>query len=143
MRSEGKPHSQGEQRVRGAPRCRSPPTAGGHGRCLDVDKPAQAFTFVEEAAMSRAVRALHRVTIAAAALGSCARALAQATEPRAGDTFMGINIGKPTYSTSCGTLAGLSCSNNGTSVSVTAGDMITRNWGAELSYLDLGKADRG
>jgi hypothetical protein len=58
------------------------------------------------------------------------------------DTFIGIAIGKPTYSTSCGNIAGLSCSNNGTSFSVTAGNMFTRYWGGELSYLDLGKADR-
>jgi hypothetical protein len=87
------------------------------------------------------------VAIAAAALGSCAASFAQAPggngSVKGGDTFLGINIGKPTYNTSCGNLAGLSCSNNGTSVSVTGGDMLTRNWGAELSYLDLGKADRG
>jgi hypothetical protein len=100
-----------------------------------------------------------------AALGICAGALAQSpqappqptpapetaaaaassTYPQSRstrDTFIGIAIGKPTYSTSCGNIAGLSCSNNGTSVSVTAGNMFTRNWGAELSYLDLGKADR-
>jgi hypothetical protein len=83
------------------------------------------------------------VAIAAAALGTWTAAFAQADTPRTGDTFVGIDIGKPTYRTSCGNLAGLSCSNNGTSVSITAGDMLTRNWGAELSYLDLGKADRG
>jgi hypothetical protein len=100
-----------------------------------------------------------------ATLGFCAAALAQAPEatppatspePTAAsanstifptsrstrDTFIGIAVGKPTYSTSCGNIAGLSCSNNGTSVSVTAGNMFTRNWGGELSYLDLGKADR-
>ena len=60
----------------------------------------------------------------------------------AGKSFFGVEIGKPQYSTSCGSLAGLSCSNNGTSYSVVAGNMFTRNLGAELTYLDLGKADR-
>jgi hypothetical protein len=109
-----------------------------------------------------------RSAILIAALGFCAGAFAQTpaveqplptpvTEPPSAsttnatifpatrstrDTFIGIAIGKPTYSTSCGNIAGLSCSNNGTSVSVTAGNMFTRNWGGELSYLDLGKADR-
>ena len=95
--------------------------------------------------MSRPGRALRRAAMAAAAIGGCACACAQTSsggESRANNAFVGINIGKPTYNTSCG-LPGFSCSNNGTSVSITAGDMLTRNWGAELSYLDLGKADRG
>ncbi|HEX4511436.1 MAG TPA: outer membrane beta-barrel protein [Burkholderiaceae bacterium] len=89
--------------------------------------------------------ALRRATVAAVALGSCACGFAQSTSttPRSGDTFLGISIGKPSYDTSCGNVAGLSCSNNGTSVSVTAGDMLTRYWGTELSFLDLGEADRG
>jgi hypothetical protein len=115
--------------------------------------------------MSNRQRPNRRIATGIAALGVCAGALAQeppalpaptpVPEPpapaasssfpqarSARDTFIGIAIGKPTYSTSCGNIAGLSCSNNGTSVSVTAGNMFTRNWGAELSYLDLGKADR-
>jgi hypothetical protein len=104
--------------------------------------------------MSTQHRALHRVVGAAAALGLCAAAWGQSgagsppypgtggSTSHKGDTFIGIEIGKPTYDTSCGNIAGLSCSNNGTSVSVTAGNMFTENWGAELSYLDLGRADR-
>jgi hypothetical protein len=59
-----------------------------------------------------------------------------------GKSFIGLEIGKPHYSTACGNLAGLSCSNNGTSYSIVAGNMFTQNLGAELSYLDLGKASR-
>jgi OOP family OmpA-OmpF porin len=92
--------------------------------------------------MSVTLRALHRAAFAAA-LGSCGCMLAPAVMAQSNSTFVGINVGKPSYSTSCGNVSGLSCSNNGTSVSLTAGDMLTRNWGAELSLLDLGKADRG
>jgi hypothetical protein len=99
--------------------------------------------------MARQARVLQRVAGAVAALGLCAGAFAQSSypgtgssQPRKGDTFIGITIGKPHYDTSCGNIAGLSCSNNGTSVSVTAGNMFSEYWGAELSYLDLGKADR-
>jgi hypothetical protein len=99
--------------------------------------------------MARQHQAFQRVIVAAAALGACAGAWAQSsypgtgsTQPRKGDTFIGIEIGKPHYETSCGNIAGLSCANNGTSVSVTAGNMFSDYFGAELSYLDLGKADR-
>jgi OOP family OmpA-OmpF porin len=100
--------------------------------------------------MAEKLRAHQRIAGAAAALGLCAGAFAQSpypgtgssTQPRKGDTFIGIAIGKPHYETSCGNISGLSCSNNGTSVSITAGNMFSEYWGAELSYLDLGKADR-
>jgi len=88
------------------------------------------------------MRALHRACVAALALGCCVGAWSQDFGAKPRGTALGIAIGKPTYGTSCGNISGLTCSNNGTSVSVTAADMITRNWGAEVSYLDLGKADR-
>jgi len=97
--------------------------------------------------MTAPILAVLRVAIAVAAIGACASAFGQSsvpgtttTKPR--DTFIGIAIGKPTYSTSCGNITGLSCANNGTSVSITAGNMFTTHWGGELSYLDLGRADR-
>jgi len=97
--------------------------------------------------MAPLVRACHCACVVATALGCCASACSQDLDrtdrvQRAGAPFVGVEVGKPHYGTSCGNIAGLSCSNNGTSVSVTAGDMFTHNWGAELSYLDLGKADR-
>ena len=94
-------------------------------------------------------RALSRSVSAAAAIGISFGACAQPSiaenvngTSAPGKPFIGIEVGKPHYSNSCGNLAGLSCSNNGTSYSIVAGNMFTRNIGAELSYLDLGKADR-
>jgi len=72
---------------------------------------------------------------------SLADSINSASTP-AGKSYIGLEIGKPHYSTSCGNVAGLSCSDNGTSYSIVAGNMFTRNIGAQLSYLDLGKADR-
>jgi len=80
-------------------------------------------------------------TLAGLSCGVAAQGLSDAGHGT-GKSFIGLEIGKPTYSTSCGNLAGLSCSNNGTSYSVVAGNMFTRDVGAALSYLDLGKADR-
>jgi opacity protein-like surface antigen len=100
--------------------------------------------------MTTAFRALTRGLAAAAALGMSIGAAAEGSladsikgaSSSPGKSFIGVEIGKPRYSTSCGNLAGLSCSNNGTSYSVVAGNMFTRNLGAELSYLDLGNANR-
>jgi opacity protein-like surface antigen len=95
------------------------------------------------------IRALTGSLAAAAAIGCSFGAVAQSSIAQgvnnassSGKSFIGLEIGKPRYSTSCGNLAGLSCSNNGTSYSIVAGNMFTQNLGAELSYLDLGKADR-
>jgi hypothetical protein len=108
-----------------------------------------SFAASRNTTMARQQRALQRVAGAAVALGLCAGAMAQSpypgtgsSQPRKGDTFIGITIGKPHYETSCGNIPGLSCANNGTSVSVTAGNMFSEFWGAELSYLDLGDAHR-
>jgi len=95
------------------------------------------------------VRALSASLAAAAALGMASAAAAESSiaegvdnASSSGKSFIGLEIGKPQYSTSCGNLAGLSCSNNGTSYSIVAGNMFTQNLGAELTYLDLGKASR-
>ena len=92
--------------------------------------------------MSTPTRVLRLALLATTALVTCVAAAAQPGNAPDTRPFLDIAIGKPIYGTSCGNIAGLSCSNNGTSVSVTAGDMWSRNWGAELSYLNLGKADR-
>jgi OOP family OmpA-OmpF porin len=99
--------------------------------------------------MTSQLRAPLRVAGAAAALVACMGACAQSStypgtgsSSHKGDTFIGIVIGKPTYETSCGNIPGLSCANNGTSVSVTAGNMFMEYFGAELTYLNLGSADR-
>jgi OOP family OmpA-OmpF porin len=106
--------------------------------------------------MTTTFRALSSAIVAAAALGiACGNAGAQTTPPSQSSMadnldnastkvgrFVGVAIGKSAYRTSCGNVAGLTCSNSGTSYSVTAGNMFTDNVGVELSYLDLGKADR-
>jgi OOP family OmpA-OmpF porin len=102
--------------------------------------------------MTTTFRALTSGLLAAAALGISCGAWAQSSEPagagsigdtpKAGDSFIGVAVGKARYGTSCGNVAGLTCSNSGTSYSITAGNMFTQNVGIELSYLDLGKADR-
>lgn len=99
--------------------------------------------------MSTQFRALTSGAVALAALGISCGACAQdsvagtvnITQPKSGESFIGVNIGKATYGTSCG-VAGLTCQNNVTSYSVTAGNMFTENIGAELSLLNLGTANR-
>jgi len=99
--------------------------------------------------MTSQLRALLRAAGVAAALVACSSVCAQSStypgtgssSSRKGETFIGIVIGKPTYETSCGNIPGLSCANNGTSVSVTAGNMFMEYFGAELTYLNLGSAD--
>jgi hypothetical protein len=59
-----------------------------------------------------------------------------------GKSFIDLNVGRATYGTSCGHVAGLTCSRGTTSYSLTAGNMITENLGIELSAMNLGKADR-
>ena len=99
--------------------------------------------------MSTTLRALTAGAAAVAALGISCAAFAQSGDngsaagstARPGDSFVDLNIGKATYGTSCG-VAGLTCQNNVTSYSVTAGDMFTRNFGAEMSLLNFGTAHR-
>jgi len=103
--------------------------------------------------MNAPLRALTHGAIAAAALGIAAAACAQssqsslareinASESPAGKSFIDLAIGKSGYSTSCGSVAGLTCSRGTTSYSLTAGNMVTDNVGVELSAMNLGKADR-
>ncbi|MET0382378.1 MAG: outer membrane beta-barrel protein [Burkholderiaceae bacterium] len=104
--------------------------------------------------MSASFRAFTAGAVAAAALGVCCGAAAQSTRTgmaggvgigasstKSGESFIGVNIGKATYNTSCG-VAGLTCQNNVTSYSVTAGNMFSENFGAELSLLNFGTASR-
>jgi OOP family OmpA-OmpF porin len=62
--------------------------------------------------------------------------------PQAGKSFVDLTVGKATYNTSCGNVAGLTCSRGTTSYSLTGGNMITDNLGIELSAMNLGKDDR-
>jgi OmpA-OmpF porin, OOP family len=103
--------------------------------------------------MTSSLRALARGAVALAALGTAWSACAQSSQgglakevddsrARAGKGFIDLSIGKSTYGTSCGNVAGLTCSRGTTSYSLTGGNMITENLGIELSAMNLGKADR-
>jgi hypothetical protein len=103
--------------------------------------------------MASHLRALTHGAVAAAALGIAAAACAQSSQSslareigsagtQSGKSFIDLSVGKSTYNTSCGNLAGLTCSRGTTSYSLTAGNMITDDVGVELSAMNLGKADR-
>ncbi len=81
------------------------------------------------------------LAVGACAQSSLAREIGDAG-PQAGRSFIDLAVGKSTYNTSCGSVAGLTCSRGTTSYSLTAGDMITSNLGIELSAMNLGRADR-
>jgi OmpA-OmpF porin, OOP family len=103
--------------------------------------------------MTSTLRAFSHGLAAIAALGIATGACAQSSQSslsreignsssQAGKSFIDLAIGKSTYNTSCGNLAGLSCSRGTTSYSLTAGNMITDNVGIELSALNFGNTDR-
>jgi len=103
--------------------------------------------------MNSIFRALTHGAAAMAALGIAAGACAQSSQsslakeighagPQAGKSFIDLSVGKSSYSTSCGNVAGLTCSRGTTSYSLTAGNMVSDNVGVELSAMNLGKADR-
>lgn len=103
--------------------------------------------------MTSTLRALTRGAVVAAALGFAVGACAQSSQsslareigdagPQAGKSFIDLSVGKSTYNTSCGHVAGLTCSRGTTSYSLTAGNMVTDNIGIELSAMNLGKANR-
>ena len=102
--------------------------------------------------MTSTLRALNHGAVAVAALGIAFGACAQSSQPsvarevgdnaKAGKSFIDLSVGKSTYNTSCGNVAGLTCSRGTTSYSLTAGNMVTDNVGVELSAMNLGKADR-
>ena len=102
--------------------------------------------------MTSTFRALTHGAVAMAALGIAFGACAQSSQsslareigdagPQAGKSFIDLSVGKATYHTSCGDVAGLTCSRGTTSYSLTAGNMITDNIGVELSAMNFGKAD--
>lgn len=102
--------------------------------------------------MTSNLRALSHGAVAVAALGIAFGACAQSSQSgvsrelgdnaRAGKSFIDLSVGKSEYHTSCGNVAGLTCSRGTTSYSLTAGNMVTDNVGVELTAMNLGKADR-
>ena len=103
--------------------------------------------------MTSNFRALTHGAVAMAALGIAFGACAQSSQSspakeigdstsRAGRSFIDLSIGKSTYGTSCGNVAGLTCQRGTTSYSLTGGNMLTENVGIALTAMNLGKADR-
>jgi len=103
--------------------------------------------------MTAHLRALTHGAVAVAALGIAFGACAQTSQSSlareigdsgaaTGKSFIDLSIGKSTYGTSCGHVAGLTCSRGTTSYSLTGGNMLTENLGVELTAMNLGKADR-
>ena len=104
--------------------------------------------------MTPRFRALSSGLVAAAALAATCQAGAQGTtaaapgalharsgSSRPGRGFIDLNVGRATYHTDCG-VAGLTCQDNVTSYSVTAGHLFSDDFGAELTYLNFGTARR-
>lgn len=54
--------------------------------------------------------------------------------------YVGVNIGKPDFDTPC--VAGFSCSNNTTAYKLYTGGMFNEYVGAELGYVNMGRAKR-
>ncbi len=103
--------------------------------------------------MTSLLRALTHGAVAMAALGTVLGACAQSSQstlareigdatPAAGRSFLDLSVGRSSYGTSCGSVAGMTCSRGTTSYSLTGGNMLTENVGVELSAMNLGKADR-
>jgi len=97
--------------------------------------------------MTTRLHALDRGAAALAALvvacGACAQgSQAGVATPQAGRSFIDLSVGKSAYDTSCGNVAGLTCSRGTTSYSLAAGNMVTENVGVQLSAMNFGKADR-
>ncbi|WP_077034484.1 outer membrane beta-barrel protein [Pelomonas sp. KK5] len=89
----------------------------------------------------RLTSARWRPCLAFIALGAAALA-AQAEPFTAGSGYMGLNVGKPSFKTDCGN-AGFNCDNPNASFKLYGGAMFNQHFGAELGYLNMGKAERG
>jgi hypothetical protein len=56
--------------------------------------------------------------------------------------YIGLNIGRPEYTSSCG-VGGFACDDPSASVHLYTGGMFNEYVGLEFGYLNMGKADRG
>jgi len=79
--------------------------------------------------------------LAFVALAASATSAAQAEPWSLSGGYMGLNVGRPSYKTDCGT--GFDCDNPNASFNLYGGAMFNPFLGAELGYLNLGDADRG
>lgn len=61
--------------------------------------------------------------------------------PSAGRSYIGLNLGRSSYSLPCGSTA-LLCDDSDRSVHLYAGTMVGNFWGVELGYLNMGRIAR-
>lgn len=61
--------------------------------------------------------------------------------PYTNNGYIGLNLGRSKYSTSCGSSA-FGCDDSGNFGSVVLGGMFHPNFGAEIGYLNMGDSDR-
>ncbi len=87
---------------------------------------------------------LRRIGVAALALAAGGAVHAQSSGysvlPWTQQGYVGLNIGKPDYNTSCG--AGPSCDDPDAAFHIYTGGMFNQWLGVELGYLNMGRADR-
>lgn len=62
--------------------------------------------------------------------------------PYSTNGYIGINLGKPDWDVSCGNGA-FGCSDSSTSLGIYTGGMFNQYFGAEIGYVNFGRADRG
>lgn len=71
-----------------------------------------------------------------------ARASASGTGLASGRAYLGLSLGRSSYSVSCGITA-LVCDDKDRAARLYGGTMIGNFWGVELGYLDMGRIARG
>jgi len=116
----------------------SPSTAQGPGIGYGVAPPAPADT------------SLYPTTTAQASTGTTSGGTSSAAStsdssysllPYTRRGYVGINLGRPSYSTDCGA-GGLPCDDPNVAGRLSIGGLFNDHFGAELAYLHMGRADR-
>ncbi len=72
-----------------------------------------------------------------------AAGIAQAEPFSLSGGYMGLNVGKPSYKTDCGTSSAYRCDDPSASFNLYGGAMFNEYLGAEVGYVNMGNADRG
>lgn len=102
--------------------------------------------------MNHSHRLFRTASMAALALAFAVPAFAQSSTntrapgysviPYSSHGYLGINVGKPDFENGCG-VGGFACSDSTNSVNIYTGGMFNNYLGAEIGYVNLGKAKRG
>lgn len=94
-------------------------------------------------AVAAVVLALSQSAVQAQTSGSTSTydASRQSWLPYTNNGYIGLNVGRPKYSTSCGS-AVFNCDDPSAAANVYVGGMFNSFLGAELGYLHMGDADR-